>query len=46
MGFESVRYTFFYVVNEAYEAKKYFAADYIRLYAVYNYGGIYMDIWM
>lgn len=32
-------------VNEAYEAKKYaFAADYIRLYAVYNYGGIYMDM--
>lgn len=32
-------------VEEAYEAKKYaFAADYIRLYAIYNYGGIYMDM--
>lgn len=32
-------------VKEAFEAKKYaFAADYIRLYAVYNYGGIYMDM--
>ena len=31
-------------VKEAFEAKKYaFAADYIRLYAVYNYGGIYLD---
>ncbi len=31
-------------VNEAYEVKKYaFAADYIRLYAIYNYGGIYLD---
>lgn len=31
-------------VKEAYEAKKYaFAADYIRLYALYNYGGIYLD---
>ena len=31
-------------VAEAYEAKKYaFAADYIRLYAVYNEGGIYLD---
>lgn len=31
--------------KQAYEAKKYaFAADYIRLYAVYNYGGIYMDM--
>ena len=30
--------------KQAYEAKKYaFAADYIRLYAVYNYGGIYLD---
>lgn len=30
--------------RQAFEAKKYaFAADYIRLYAVYNYGGIYMD---
>ena len=27
------------------EAKKYaFACDYIRLYAVYHYGGIYMDM--
>ena len=32
-------------VKEAFEARKYaFAADYIRLYAVYNYGGIYMDL--
>ncbi len=32
-------------VKEAYENKKYaFAADYIRLYAVYNYGGIYLDM--
>lgn len=31
-------------VKEAYEAKRYaFAADYIRLYAIYNYGGVYLD---
>ena len=31
-------------VREAYEAKKYaFVADYVRLYAIYNFGGIYMD---
>jgi hypothetical protein len=31
-------------VKEAYETKRYaFAADYIRLFAVYNYGGIYLD---
>ena len=30
--------------RQAYEAKKYaFAADYIRLYALCNYGGIYLD---
>ena len=30
--------------KQAFEAKKYaFVADYIRLYAVYNYGGIYLD---
>lgn len=30
--------------KQAFEAKKYaFAADYIRLYAIYNYGGIYLD---
>lgn len=30
--------------RQAFEARKYaFAADYIRLYAVYNYGGIYFD---
>ena len=30
--------------KQAFEAKKYaFAADYIRLYALYNYGGIYLD---
>ena len=32
-------------VKQAFDAKKYaFAADYIRLYAVYTYGGIYMDM--
>lgn len=32
-------------VKQAFTAKKYaFAADYIRLYAVYHYGGIYMDM--
>ena len=32
-------------VQEAFEKKKYaFAADYIRLYAVYNYGGFYLDM--
>lgn len=32
-------------VKQAFEAKKYaFACDYIRLYAVYHYGGIYMDM--
>lgn len=31
-------------VDEAFENKKYaFAADYIRAYALYNYGGIYLD---
>lgn len=31
-------------VKQAFAAKKYaFAADYIRLYAVYHYGGIYLD---
>lgn len=31
-------------VKEAFESKKYaFAADYIRSYALYNYGGIYLD---
>lgn len=36
---DSVRWT-----RQAYEKKKYaFAADYIRLYALYNYGGIYLD---
>ena len=31
--------------KQAFEAKKYaFAADYIRLYAVYTYGGIYLDM--
>lgn len=30
--------------QQAFEARKYaFAADYIRLYALYNYGGIYLD---
>ena len=32
-------------VKEAFENRKYaFAADYIRLYAVYHYGGIYLDM--
>lgn len=31
-------------VKEAYEAKKYaFVTDYVRLHALYHYGGIYMD---
>lgn len=31
-------------VREAYQAKKYaFVSDYVRLYALYNHGGIYMD---
>ena len=31
-------------VKEAYENKKYaFVTDYVRLYALYNEGGIYMD---
>jgi mannosyltransferase OCH1-like enzyme len=32
-------------VKQAFEAKQYaFAADYIRLYSVYHYGGIYLDM--
>jgi len=32
-------------VKQTFEAKKYaFAADFIRLFAVYNYGGIYLDM--
>ncbi len=32
-------------VKQAFKAKKFaFAADYIRLYAVYHYGGIYLDM--
>lgn len=31
-------------VKQAFESKKYaFAADYIRMYALYHYGGIYLD---
>lgn len=31
-------------VKEAYEAKKYaFVTDFVRLYAIYHHGGIYMD---
>lgn len=31
-------------VEQAFSARKYaFAADYIRMYALYNYGGIYLD---
>ena len=34
-------------VKQAFETKKYaFAADYIRLYAVYHYGGIYLDTYI
>lgn len=36
---EAVQYT-----REAYEVKKYaFVSDYVRLYALYEYGGIYLD---
>ncbi|GAB3993232.1 glycosyltransferase [Spirosoma daeguense] len=36
----SVRY-----VREAHEARKFaFVTDYVRLYALYNFGGIYMDL--
>jgi mannosyltransferase OCH1-like enzyme len=32
-------------VKQAFEAKKYaFAADYFRMYALYHYGGIYLDM--
>lgn len=32
-------------VNDAFDNKKYaFAADYIRIYALYHYGGIYLDM--
>ena len=32
-------------VDEAFDNKKYaFAADYIRIFALYNYGGIYLDM--
>ena len=32
-------------VKESFESKKYaFACDYIRIYAVYHFGGIYMDM--
>lgn len=32
-------------VGEAFDQKKYaFASDYIRIYAVYHYGGIYLDM--
>ena len=32
-------------VDEAFDNRKYaFAADFIRLYALYNYGGIYLDM--
>ena len=31
-------------LEQAYKCRKYaFAADYIRFYALYNYGGIYLD---
>ena len=32
-------------VKQAYDAKKYaFVSDYARLYALYNFGGIYFDL--
>lgn len=32
-------------VKQSFDCKKYaFAADYIRLHAIYNYGGIYLDL--
>ena len=32
-------------VSQSFDAKKYaYAADYIRLYAIYNFGGIYLDM--
>ena len=32
-------------VKEAYEARKFaFVSDYVRLYALYNHGGLYMDV--
>jgi mannosyltransferase OCH1-like enzyme len=31
-------------VRQAYDAKKYaFVADYVRFWAIYNHGGIYLD---
>lgn len=31
-------------VKEAYDARKFaFVSDFVRLYAIYNYGGVYMD---
>ncbi len=31
-------------VREAYKAKRYaFVADYVRIWALYNYGGVYLD---
>ena len=31
-------------IRQAYQAKKYaFVSDYVRVYALYNYGGIYLD---
>ena len=31
-------------MKEAYEKGKYaFVSDYVRVYALYNYGGIYLD---
>lgn len=37
-------YTSVPFVKEAYEQKKWaFVADYVRLYALFHYGGIYLD---
>lgn len=44
-NFEKFNINYSTWVKQAYEVKKYaFAADYIRLYALYHYGGIYLDI--
>ncbi len=42
--FSKINKSDFKWVSDAYDNKRYaFAADYIRVYAVYNYGGIYLD---
>lgn len=42
--FSKIKKEDFKWVSDAYDKKKYaFAADFIRCYALYNYGGIYLD---